>query len=400
MSADVDVALAFGEAPDGRMVSIADVPSGKACGMVCPGCRAPLSAKKGAVIAHHFAHEANGVCSVAYETMVHKLAKQIISDEGRVHLPKLEVEVAGLRREVYPASWLAFDRVELEVWQGGIRPDIVGYKGDRPLAVEVLVTHACSQEKIALVQARQAAMIEVDLSAVPRDASLAALSAAVLRDAPRRWLFNAKLAPAQNDLLREIAERQAAADAERKRVAEEQAAERVRREAARERALEVGRKLQAEALAKRNREGREADELFERTMLENAARTREANEVKVAEIKAELLLNATKVAGAEQAALFMETNTDFGWSPSRMSHPNEARRGWDAYHRWADAHAAAARQDAVAQNKLLREATTHFRQQERAFLWLRSKHPKLGMRTPREVCVEPDGVRRCMALLK
>ena len=209
MSSAADVKLAYGEAPDGRMVFIADVPSGKACGMACPGCGEPLWAKKGPVIAHHFAHEGDSNCVAAYETMMHKLAKQIIAEDKRIWLPPLEARVGDLSKQIYPGMWFNFDHVETEVWQDGIRPDIVAYKGERALAIEMFVTHACGQEKIALVQERGTAMIEIDLSDVPRDAEVATITAAVLKNAPRRWLFNAKLIYVQNELLREIAERPA-----------------------------------------------------------------------------------------------------------------------------------------------------------------------------------------------
>ncbi|MGN5043167.1 competence protein CoiA family protein [Aeromonas sp. 3P] len=39
------------------IVSIEDVPSGKACGCTCIDCNEPLVAKKGEVNRHHFAHE-------------------------------------------------------------------------------------------------------------------------------------------------------------------------------------------------------------------------------------------------------------------------------------------------------------------------------------------------------
>lgn len=409
-----EVALAFGEAPDGRMVSIADVPSGKACGMVCPGCRTPLWAKKGTVNAHHFAHKADGTCSAAYETMMHKLAKQIISDEMRVYLPRLEAHAEGLCKEVYPATWFAFDRVELEVWQDGIRPDIVGHKGNRSLAVEVLVTHACEPEKIALVQKRQKAMIEIDLSGVARDSDPTILTAAVLRDAPRRWLFNAKLQAAQNDLLREaaaqrVAAEKAAAEAARVQAAAEQTARlaKARADAERREAekhwAEARRKAGAEqerVWAEQSRIAREADAKRRQERDEAAARTAEQQAVEVAQIKDELLRRATETLGPERTRTFMASCTREGWSPESMTHPEQEQQAWDALQRATAAMDAADARNAAIRDKLNRDATVHFRCPERAALWLRSKHPKLDMLPPFDACLKSDGIRRCMAVLK
>lgn len=192
--------LPFGEAPDGRLISVADVPSGIACGMVCPQCRMRLVAKKGAIIRHHFAHEAEFACSGAAETLLHKLAKQIIADAKGVWLPSLVATYGNTSRTVAAAGWFALDTVELEVWRDGIRPDIIGRRGDRELAVEVLVTHACGPDKLAFIADRRMAAIEIDLSALRALMHGDGIENAVLRSAPRQWLFNAKLAPVVEEL--------------------------------------------------------------------------------------------------------------------------------------------------------------------------------------------------------
>ena len=409
-----EVALAFGEAPDGRMVSIADVPSGRACGMVCPGCRAALWAKKGAINAHHFAHAADGTCSAAYETMMHKLAKQIISDEMRIYLPRLAAHAEGLSKEVYPATWFVFDRVELEVWQDGIRPDIVGHRGARSLAVEVLVTHACGPEKIALIRERQTAMIEIDLSGVARDSDLTLLTAAVLRDAPRRWLFNSKLAAAENELLWEaiaqrVAAERAAAEAARVQAAAEQAARiaKARADAERREAekiwAETRRKAEAEqerVWAEQSRIAREADAKRRQERNEAAARAAEQQAVEVARIKEDLLRYATGTLGPERTRTFMASHTREGWSPEAMTHPEQGQQAWTALRRAVAAMDAAEARNAAIRDELGRDASLHFRSPDRAAVWLRSKHPRLNMLSPFDACLASDGLRRCMAMLK
>jgi hypothetical protein len=183
--------LRFGLVGD-RMVSIEDVASGLACGAKCAGCGARLVAKKGDVLRHHFAHESDQECAGAHETAVHRLAKQIVADAGGIMLPDLVVSYAQYRKPIFAARWIHLDQVWLEVWRDGIRPDIIGKRLDRLIAIEIMVTHVCDERKIASFQNRSLAAIEIDLSRLPRDADIAEITPAVLREAPREWLFNAK----------------------------------------------------------------------------------------------------------------------------------------------------------------------------------------------------------------
>lgn len=48
--------ISYGVDSSGRVRHVDDVPQGKACGLICAGCDAPLVARKGTVKRHHFAH--------------------------------------------------------------------------------------------------------------------------------------------------------------------------------------------------------------------------------------------------------------------------------------------------------------------------------------------------------
>jgi hypothetical protein len=200
------IGLPFGQRADGRLVSIIDVPSGLECQCRCPACGCRLIAKKGDLIAHHFAHEADAECAQAYETMLHKLGKQIILDAGGVTVPPLVVRHLEREREIHPASWVPFDHVEKEVRWPGFQPDIMARRAARQLAVEIKVTHACGPEKIEIVRASGLAMMEIDLSHLPRLASEDQIRKAVLRMAPRRWLFNPRQAQHLTEFIVEVSE--------------------------------------------------------------------------------------------------------------------------------------------------------------------------------------------------
>jgi hypothetical protein len=88
------------------------------------------------------------------------------------------------------AAALRAETAALEPGLDGLRPDVVAVVAGRPLLVEVAVTHPCGPGKLALIRERRLAAVEIDLSRIPRDASPEELERAVLRSAPRRWLWN------------------------------------------------------------------------------------------------------------------------------------------------------------------------------------------------------------------
>ncbi len=51
--------LPYGRDPHGHLIHISESPPGHACGLVCPFCAGPLTAKKGRILAHHFAHQSD-----------------------------------------------------------------------------------------------------------------------------------------------------------------------------------------------------------------------------------------------------------------------------------------------------------------------------------------------------
>jgi hypothetical protein len=119
------------------------------------------------------------------------------------------------------------ESVALEPGLDGLRPDVVAVVAGRPLLVEVAVTHPCGPEKVALIRQRRLAAVEIDLFRLARDAAPEAIERAVLRSAPRRWLWN-RHAEAAEIRMREEAERTAA----RRALAREAALDRVVRELA------------------------------------------------------------------------------------------------------------------------------------------------------------------------
>lgn len=172
-----EVRLPFGMLADGRMVAVAAVERGLACGCICAACKLPLVAAKGDVYRHHFRHHAEGVdCKSARETALHKFAKQIICERLHMTLPDQLGEMRS---------------AEQEVWLDGIRPDVLAKYDSEDVAVEVYVAHRVPMEKIRMLAERKLTAVEIDLS-YHRDLDLTEdqLTYAVLYGAPRRWLID------------------------------------------------------------------------------------------------------------------------------------------------------------------------------------------------------------------
>lgn len=146
--------------------------------------------------------------------MAHKLAKQIIADEGRLYIPAVTATFRGDDRTVRHPMWLNFDSVAMETWRDGLRPDIIVRVREKELAIEVFVTHRCEDEKIRALRERALAAIEIDLSAFRRhDFDAESFRSSVLHDAPREWIFNAMAVRATEEMERQhMADRQALAD--------------------------------------------------------------------------------------------------------------------------------------------------------------------------------------------
>jgi hypothetical protein len=360
-----DLLLPFGErVADGRMVSPNEVDNGLACGCVCPKCRRRLIAKHSDIVRYHFAHESDSVCVGAFETSAHLLAKQIIADEGRVFMPEVVADYRTERRPVMDARWVRFDSVALEVWVDGLRPDIIARRRDRTLAIEIYVSHRCEAQKISTFRQRNASALEIDLSAYRRgEFDPVGFRQAVLRDAPRYWLFNAQGAAMIRQLRQDLdalARQAAIAEAERYRQAE------------------------AEKAEAQEREARELD-AFVRAIRAEVIR-------RLGPKTAQLWLSG------RHSSCYLRTPVD------DLTHmPIDPNLYWDNLY-WFIGECMTPGQNAAAQRssyieRLRKAAREHFGDADRTELWLRSAHPKLGMKRPLDIGGDPAGIACCLKLL-
>ena len=180
---------------DGNIVSIADVPSGKECGCVCPACGDELIARKGQKRMHHFAHRSNEDCEYGYESSLHLAAKDILSRAKKMVIPPVYVEFpqSGKSKELISKEReISIDDVKLENRFDDIIPDIVVDFGDEHFFIEIYVTHPIDDEKLKKLKEKKISTIEIDLSKEKRDISVEELSDILLKTSPQKsWKYNA-----------------------------------------------------------------------------------------------------------------------------------------------------------------------------------------------------------------
>jgi hypothetical protein len=82
----------------GRLVPVARVPAGLACGCVCPACGGAMVARKGRVKRHHFAHAIATACHG--ETVLHEVGKRLLHDRIARHLRRGRPLPIGWRCDV------------------------------------------------------------------------------------------------------------------------------------------------------------------------------------------------------------------------------------------------------------------------------------------------------------
>lgn len=194
---------------DGRVWAPSEVPKGKACGCICPGCHAPLAAKaqESRRKRPHFAHLTDTGCQTGRETGIHQRAKQLIADKQRLVIPAWIGDLVEMpnppharddegrihwgRQVDRPVQRVELSDVEIERSFGSYKPDVVAQDAVGELLIEIRVTHAVGNLKAARVQAQGRRMLEIDLSQLHRDTphDLAAFEHAVLDDvANRSWI--------------------------------------------------------------------------------------------------------------------------------------------------------------------------------------------------------------------
>ncbi|WP_240494405.1 hypothetical protein [Vibrio parahaemolyticus] len=154
------------------------------------------------------------------ESVIHRLAKQVILDAARSRKALLISSNGGTVYEqdkdgiVHSKSWYAPERqyhiqqAEAEAKLGSQIVDVLCYNSNgNALAVEIFYTHKKSDVDIEKFAKNSVEAIEIDVSGIPWDAAYEQIEQAVLQNARRRVLHSPQADQAKAILVREIEDR-------------------------------------------------------------------------------------------------------------------------------------------------------------------------------------------------
>ncbi len=194
------------------LVQVSDVVSGLACGCICPACHRKLQANKGKKVTSYFSHDPSDVtisCNSAFETSIHLMAKQILSEEGYTIFPSLILKMSQFdmngvthteEKTIETEALARFNKVELEKRLEEIRPDIIAYQNDEPFLIEVAVTHFVDNKKKNIIWDLGLPAIEIDLSGVSYTTTKDELKSLITSPSKREWISNPKAINAKIEL--------------------------------------------------------------------------------------------------------------------------------------------------------------------------------------------------------
>lgn len=186
---------------DNELISVDSVERGRKCNCICPYCKQPLVAKKGNYRIHHFAHDKNSSCEHGYETSLHLLAKEILSESKTIVLPKMQF---GSRNSIIieQSRVVKITDVKMEQSLGNIKPDIIVDTELGRINIEIYVTHKIDSTKIEKIKSLKIDTIEIDLSKQSELINREQLSQILLNDNPlKKWIYNRKIDKIKTDYL-------------------------------------------------------------------------------------------------------------------------------------------------------------------------------------------------------
>lgn len=205
---------------NGLLVDVSEVESGLSCGCVCPSCKRKLQANKGQIVSHYFSHDPSAetkTCESAFETSIHLMAKQIISEDGHLNFPGLTISASGSdangithaeEMQLEEKGKRYFERVELEKRLEDIRPDIISYIDGIPFLIEVAVTSFSDREKKNKIRSLTLPAVEIDLSGVDYTITKGELRELINSTSTKKiWLSNPRAIDAKKELQAKLNEK-------------------------------------------------------------------------------------------------------------------------------------------------------------------------------------------------
>lgn len=156
--------LVVGINSEGKLVPILRAKRGLKCKCVCPACGARLSAKRGKIMTHHFAHYRVDECDGAVETALHRFAKAVLHFHRSIKLPP--VFARGITKPLLLARQHGYQDSAEEVGLNGFVADVILYNGVEKLVVELKVTHEVDPYKQRIFLRSGVTSLEIDVLAI------------------------------------------------------------------------------------------------------------------------------------------------------------------------------------------------------------------------------------------
>lgn len=170
---------------DGNLAHVDSVPNGLECNCYCPNCHDKLMAKhEGKKYAHFFAHMPGADCVGAVESVLHKMAKEVLMREKKIMLPSFASS---------ESRQLCFDEVKTEVYypELSLRPDCIGYYGDKFLWIEFKRSHEVDSKKKGKIISAKIECIEIDINDCLQDYD-ELKNFLIECDSSRIWIYNSQ----------------------------------------------------------------------------------------------------------------------------------------------------------------------------------------------------------------
>ncbi|WP_315069372.1 hypothetical protein [uncultured Clostridium sp.] len=187
----------FGER-ENKIIHIDDITpneNGIKCNCICPSCGEKLVARTlGKKNKKCFAHLGNSNCINSIETAMHKFTKEVIENEKKIKIPRLIYNKNFKEYEIVKEQLIHFDKIEVEKYLSDFdfKPDIIIYKNEAPLIIEVAVTHKIDEEKNDKIVNSNISTIELylDKDEIFQLSKQDLINRIINNTDNKRWIFN------------------------------------------------------------------------------------------------------------------------------------------------------------------------------------------------------------------
>jgi len=180
-----NIKIPFGwHTAEGKWKDPGSVPRGLACGCYCHDCKEPLQAVhprrlwRANWIEKYFRHSKGTICKGALESLLHRLAKEVLERDCSVFLPD--------------GAEFFYDTCKVETSLEGKRPDIylINSRTGERMVVEIFYSHRMDESTLAAFREKELRVMEIDISSMRTVfPSMEVFEWMVLKGAPRKFLW-------------------------------------------------------------------------------------------------------------------------------------------------------------------------------------------------------------------